>query len=110
MKKSILIIAAGLVLVACGTGTESDRAASQAEALCGEFCDACAPQNEGCFDTCYDQWTVYAGLEGEDQRECVARYLIARECQLDRAPACDSPACGDPYIDLQRCISLIGEE
>ena len=96
-----------LSLLACGG--EPIAGAAEAAALCTEFCSVCFADATDCNDVCLDQWHVFGGYTDEARQECAAGYLLARECQYENAPECDATECGDPYNDMLRCVSLIGE-
>lgn len=96
-----------LSLAAC-SGGEPIPGAIEATLQCEMFCDACVPDGTRCAEDCLTEWHTFGGFEDQARRDCAASYLIARECQFENAPSCDTPACGDPYADMIRCVELIG--
>lgn len=102
-----------LFVIAACNGDNRSPAEKQALAICDTYCEACGEgqeeeDKERCSQICFDQWALFGGYFDEGKKDCAAGVLVGRECQAERG--CNEPACGDPYADMRRCISLLGDD
>lgn len=106
MRRLISIL---FVLAACG-GDNRTPIEAAASLTCDNYCEAC-DQGEGeeskrqCSQTCFDQWSIFGQHSDVEKADCAEGLVIGRYCQTERG--CNSPACGDPFVDMERCIELL---
>ena len=102
--KSLVSLTALVGLLGCGDLTPD---AKVADGVCTMYCDMCAQiEVDECASICLDQWATY-GI-GPNAECANGAYLASLTCQIENG--CGDERCGDPYLDMLRCIENTNEE